>query len=62
MPWIHSFEIQCYALTEVLLADILRKKNIGEAKLFLSGAIAGFALEERFSLETLYQTFNLLLQ
>ena len=45
MYWIHSFELLCYALTAALLADIVRKKNVGEAKLFLSGAIAGFALE-----------------
>ena len=45
MNWIHAFEILCYALSAVLIWDMVRKKNISELKLFLSGTIAGFALE-----------------
>ena len=45
MSWIHAFEILCYALTAVLLCDLVRWKDIAGLKLFLSGAIAGFALE-----------------
>ena len=45
MTWIHAFEILCYALSAVLIWDMARRKNISELKLFLSGCIAGFALE-----------------
>ena len=45
MSWIHAFEILCYALTAALLCDLVRRKDIAGLKLFLSGAIAGFALE-----------------
>lgn len=45
MNWINGFEWMCYLLTFFLLADILRKRNLFEAKLFASGALAGFTLE-----------------
>jgi hypothetical protein len=45
MSWIHAFELLCYVLTAILLWDMVSRKDIGELKLFLSGAIAGFALE-----------------
>lgn len=35
----------CYILSAVLIADIFRKRNISETKIFISGCIAGFVLE-----------------
>lgn len=45
MNWINTFEIICYLITLLLLIDIFRKKKLQELYLFISGAIAGFALE-----------------
>ena len=45
MNWINTFEIICYIITLLLLIDIFRKKKMQELYLFISGAIAGFALE-----------------
>ena len=45
MNWINAFELLCYAITLVFLIDIIRKKDRGELRLFVSAAIAGFALE-----------------
>ena len=45
MNWINSFECMCYILSVILIADMLKKKNITEIKLFISGAIAGYTLE-----------------
>ena len=45
MNWINAFEILCYAITAVLLRDIIRKKSWKEMRLFLSAALAGFVLE-----------------
>ena len=45
MNWIHAFELLCYAITAMFLWDVIRKKNLGELWLFISAAIAGFALE-----------------
>ena len=45
MSWIHAFEILCYTLTAILLFDLVHRKDIAGLKLFLSGALAGFALE-----------------
>ncbi|MBQ9827625.1 MAG: hypothetical protein IJM62_02975 [Lachnospiraceae bacterium] len=45
MNWLNGFELLCYILSAALIADIIRKKNMTEAKLFVSGAIAGYALE-----------------
>ena len=45
MNWINTFELLCYAITAMFLWDVIRKKNRGELWLFISAAIAGFALE-----------------
>ena len=45
MNWINAFELLCYAITVMFLWDVLRKKSREEFLLFLSAAIAGFALE-----------------
>ena len=45
MNWINAFEILCYAITALLLWDIIRKKSRRELRLFLSAALAGFILE-----------------
>ena len=45
MNWINAFEIICYLITALFLADVLRKKSWGEFWLFISAALAGFALE-----------------
>lgn len=45
MHWIHAFEIICYLLTAVLMADIVAKKHWNELQVFFSGALAGFVLE-----------------
>ncbi len=45
MNWINAFEILCYAITAFFLVDIFRKKSWNELCLFISAAIAGYALE-----------------
>ena len=45
MNWINAFELLCYAITLILLADLIRKKSREDLWLFVSAAIAGFALE-----------------
>ena len=45
MNWINTFEILCYGITAILLADVVRKKSWEELRLFLSAALAGFILE-----------------
>ena len=45
MNWINAFEILCYVITAILLADIVWKKSWEELRLFLSAALAGFILE-----------------
>ena len=45
MNWINGFELLCYAITTLGLSDIIRKKSRNEFWLFISAAIAGFALE-----------------
>ena len=45
MNWINAFELLCYAITLAFLIDIIRKKSWMEFWLFVSAAIAGFALE-----------------
>ena len=45
MNWINGFEIMCYILTAVFIADIVRRKSSDEFWLFVSAAFAGFALE-----------------
>ncbi|MBQ6594426.1 MAG: DUF422 domain-containing protein [Clostridia bacterium] len=45
MNWINAFELLCYAITAMFLWDVIRRKNREELWLFISAAIAGFALE-----------------
>ena len=45
LNWINSFELLCYAVTVMLLIDVIRKKACKELYLFLSAAFAGFTLE-----------------
>ena len=45
MNWINTFELICYCACAILMADMIRKKNVSELKLFLAGAVAGFILE-----------------
>ena len=45
MNWINGFELLCYAITILFLIDIIRKKSRNEFWLFVSAAVAGFALE-----------------
>ena len=45
MNWINAFELLCYAITLIFLADIIRKKSREEFWLFVSATVAGFALE-----------------
>ena len=41
MNWINAFEILCYVITAILLADIVWKKSWEELRLFLSAAPSG---------------------
>ena len=45
MNWINTFELLCYAIAAMLLADILIRRCWAELRLFCSAAIAGFFLE-----------------
>lgn len=45
MNWINAFELLCYAITVLFLADCIRKRSWSELLLFLSAAFAGFTLE-----------------
>ena len=45
MNWINAFELLCYSIVSILLADILIRKRWAELRLFCSAAIAGFFLE-----------------
>lgn len=45
MNWINGFELLCYTITILFLFDIIRKRRRNEFWLFISAAIAGFALE-----------------
>jgi len=45
MNWINAFELLCYAITLMFLFDMVKKKSWQELLLFVSAAIAGFALE-----------------
>lgn len=45
MVWIHGFEIMCYIIAAMLISDMIRKRDREEGGLFLSAALAGFALE-----------------
>lgn len=45
MNWINAFEIICYIIVAIFLVDVIKKKSWKEFYLFVSAAIAGFALE-----------------
>lgn len=45
MNWINGFELLCYGITLLFLVDVIRRKRREELLLFLSAALAGFALE-----------------
>ncbi len=45
MNWINGFELLCYGITALLVADIVIRKRWSELRLFCSAALAGFALE-----------------
>lgn len=45
MMWIHGFEVMCYIIAAMLIFDMIRKRDREEGGLFLSAALAGFALE-----------------
>lgn len=45
MNWLNGFEILCYVITALLIADIFMKKSWKELQLFISAALAGFILE-----------------
>lgn len=45
MNWINGFELLCYGITAILLADILIRKKWKEIRLFCSASLAGFVLE-----------------
>ena len=45
MNWLNGFEILCYVITAVLMADIFMKKSWKELQLFISAAPPGFILE-----------------
>lgn len=45
MNWINGFELMCYFIVLILVADILKKKNYNDLGLLISGALAGFSLE-----------------
>ena len=45
MVWTHGFEVMCYIIAAMLIFDMIRKKDREEGGLFLSAALAGFALE-----------------
>lgn len=45
MNWINGFELMCYGITAMLLADVFIRKQWRELRLFCSAALAGFILE-----------------
>lgn len=45
MNWINAFEVLCYVITAILLADVIMHSRRHELRLFCSAAIAGFILE-----------------
>ena len=45
MSWIHGFELMCYAIVAVLLADLIRRKDYDSLFTFGSAAIVGFVME-----------------
>ena len=45
MNWINAFELLCYGITTLLLADVVHRRSWKELRLFCSAALAGFVLE-----------------
>ena len=45
MGWINGFEALCYAITALLVADLIVRRSRDEAWLFVAAAIAGYVLE-----------------
>ena len=45
MNWINTFEVLCYGITALLLADVIHRRSWRELRLFCSAALAGFVLE-----------------
>lgn len=45
MTWTNTFELLCYGITLLFLADAIKRKSWDELWLFTSAALAGFALE-----------------
>ena len=45
MNWINAFELLCYGITALLLADVVHRRSWKELRLFCSAALAGFVLE-----------------
>lgn len=45
MTWVPAFEITCYLITILLLADMIRRRLTEELYLFLSAAISGYICE-----------------
>ncbi len=45
MNWINGFELLCYGMTVMLLADVTIHKRWAELRLFCSASLAGFILE-----------------
>lgn len=45
MNWLNAFELMCYIIVTVMLADLIRKKDYNSIFIFGAAAIAGFAME-----------------
>ena len=45
MVWIHAFELMCYAIVALLLADLIRKRDFDSLFTFGSAALVGFTME-----------------
>lgn len=45
MTWITAFELMCYAIAAIMLADLFRKKDYDSLFTFGSAALVGFVME-----------------
>ena len=45
MRWIHGFELMCYAIVALMLADLIRKRDYDSLFTFGSAALVGFVME-----------------
>ena len=45
MSWLNAFELMCYAICAVMIADLFRKKDYDSLFTFGSAAIVGFVME-----------------